>query len=135
MLSAVSPYYGYGILYSQVQQAVILAGLDPYAGFTHADRSGKYSLVLDMVEEFRQPVVDRSVLALLNKGYVPKMEEGRLDEVGRKTLAKRVLERLDAEETHEGKKRRLKAIVQRQAQCVAAHVRGERKYKPYVMGW
>lgn len=127
--------YGYGILYSQVQQAVILAGLDPYAGFTHADRSGKYSLVLDLVEEFRQPLVDRSVLALLNKGYVPKIEAGQLDEAGRRTLAKRVLERLEAEETHEGKKRKLRAVLQRQAQRVAAHVRGEAKYKPYVMAW
>jgi len=32
--------YGYGVLYAQVEQAVILAGLDPYAGFLHADRPG-----------------------------------------------------------------------------------------------
>ncbi len=27
--------YGYGILYAQVERAVLLAGLDPYAGFLH----------------------------------------------------------------------------------------------------
>jgi len=29
--------YGYGVLASKVQQALILAGLDPFAGFIHAD--------------------------------------------------------------------------------------------------
>ena len=37
--------YGYGILYSQVEKAVTLAGLDAYGGFLHADRPGKPSLV------------------------------------------------------------------------------------------
>ncbi len=42
--------YGYGILYSHIERAVLLAGLDPYAGFVHVDRSGKPSLVLDLIE-------------------------------------------------------------------------------------
>lgn len=53
--------YGYGILYAQVWAAVLLAGLEPFAGFIHVDRPGKASLVLDLVEEFRQPIVDRTV--------------------------------------------------------------------------
>jgi CRISPR-associated protein Cas1 len=53
--------YGYGILYGQVEQAIILAGLDPYAGFLHADRPGKPSLTLDLIEEFRQVAIDRVV--------------------------------------------------------------------------
>jgi len=61
--------YGYGILYTQVEHAVLLAGLDPYAGFCHVDRPGKPSLVLDLIEEFRQPVVDRVVWALLNSAW------------------------------------------------------------------
>lgn len=36
--------YGYGILYGHIEQAILLAGLDPYAGFLHADRPGKPSL-------------------------------------------------------------------------------------------
>jgi CRISP-associated protein Cas1 len=60
--------YGYGMLYNQVQHALLLAGLDPYAGFVHVDRPGKPSLVLDAIEEFRQPIVDRTVFGLLNKG-------------------------------------------------------------------
>jgi CRISPR-associated protein Cas1 len=39
--------------------AALNAGLEPFAGFLHVDRPGKPSLVLDLVEEFREPVVDR----------------------------------------------------------------------------
>jgi len=48
--------------------AVMNAGLEPFAGFLHVERSGKPSLVLDLMEEFRQPVVDRPILSWLNKG-------------------------------------------------------------------
>ena len=43
--------YGYGVLYGQVERALVLAGLDAYAGFVHTDRPGKPSLTLDMIEE------------------------------------------------------------------------------------
>jgi len=66
--------YGYGILYSQVWSALTLAGLEPFAGFLHVDRPGKPSLVLDFMEEFRQPAVDRVAIALLNKGFVVEWE-------------------------------------------------------------
>ncbi|MGH2592581.1 MAG: CRISPR-associated endonuclease Cas1, partial [Anaerolineae bacterium] len=67
--------YGYGILYGQVERALVLAGLDPYAGFAHADRPGKPSLTLDFIEEFRQPVVDRTVFGLVNKGVKLEQDE------------------------------------------------------------
>ncbi|MER3513307.1 MAG: CRISPR-associated endonuclease Cas1, partial [Chloroflexota bacterium] len=80
--------YGYGILYGQVERALVLAGLDPYAGFIHVDRPGKPSLVLDLIEEFRQAVVDRTVLGLVNKGVALEQdEEGRLTEGTRRMLA------------------------------------------------
>lgn len=59
--------YGYGILYAQVWGAIMNAGLEPFAGFLHVDRPGKPSLVLDLIEEFRQPLVDRPVIAAFNK--------------------------------------------------------------------
>ncbi|MDI6816620.1 MAG: CRISPR-associated endonuclease Cas1 [Actinomycetota bacterium] len=127
--------YGYGILYSQVAVAIALAGLDPYAGFLHADRSGKPSLVLDLIEEFRQPVVDRTILGMLGKGADWKISDGKLDDTTRKDLAARVIERLDARETYERKKFTLRTIIQRQARAVASFVRDEKAYKPFIAGW
>jgi CRISPR-associated protein Cas1 len=45
--------YCYGILYSRVEKACILAGLDPYVGFLHTDNYNKKSLVFDLIEPFR----------------------------------------------------------------------------------
>jgi len=45
--------YSYGVLYSQVEKACIIAGLDPYVGFLHTDDYNKKSLVFDLIEMFR----------------------------------------------------------------------------------
>jgi CRISPR-associated protein Cas1 len=126
--------YGYGILYAQVERAVLLAGLDPYAGFLHEDRPGKPSLVLDLVEEFRAHAVDRSIFALLNQRVALRQDQsGRLDPPTRGTLARRINERLETEEHHEGRHRRLRSIIQSQARHLAAYLRGEvPAYQPWT---
>jgi len=45
--------YAYGILYSLVEKACIIAGLDPYVGFIHTDNYNKKSLVFDLIENYR----------------------------------------------------------------------------------
>ncbi len=129
--------YGYGVLYAQVERALVLAGLDPYAGFLHADRPGKPSLVLDLIEEFRQTVVDRTIIGLVNRGMeVERDGEGRLSEEMRRRLAEKVLERLAAQESYEDKRRALRHILQTQARHLATFMRGERPtYIPFVAGW
>lgn len=127
--------YGYGILYNQLHCALLLAGLEPFAGFLHVDRPGKHALVLDMVEEFRQPVVDRSVLAFLNKGGEFTMDEDRLPDTVRKEFAAKVRERLESTELYEGKKLKLKTIIERQARHLATYIRGDGKYKAFRSSW
>jgi CRISPR-associated protein Cas1 len=126
--------YGYGILYHRIEQAAILAGLDPYAGFVHTDRPGKPSLTLDLIEEFRVPAVDRAVFGLVNRGFsVVRDDEGWLSADTRRRLADRILEGLDAEVTHQGQKMALRQVVNAQARAVAAFVRGHiDTYVPFV---
>lgn len=45
--------YAYGVLYSRVEKACIIAGLDPYVGIIHTDHYNKKSLVFDLIENFR----------------------------------------------------------------------------------
>ncbi|WP_425059231.1 CRISPR-associated endonuclease Cas1 1 [Sporomusa carbonis] len=127
--------YGYGILAHQVETALTLAGLDPFGGFLHVDRPGKKSLVYDFMEEFRQPVVDRVVIALVNKGAEPGMVDGMLNADTRRSLSNKINERLETPEYFQGKKQRLKTIIQLQARRIATFVRGEAKYKPFVSKW
>jgi len=129
--------YGYGVLYAQVERCLVLAGLDPYGGFLHADRPGKVSLVMDCIEEFRQPVVDRTVIGLVNRGFaVARDEVGQLEQATRKRLAEKVLERLESAEAYEGKRQPLRFIMQCQARHLATFVRREREaYLPFIAGW
>lgn len=129
--------YGYGVLYGRVERALVLAGLDPYGGFIHVDRPGKPSLVLDLIEEFRAPVVDRTILGLVNKGVALAQDErGYLAEPTRRLLAERVLARLDTAEQYEKKRHPLGDVIQMQARRLAAFVRGEREaYEPFLASW
>jgi CRISPR-associated protein Cas1 len=129
--------YGYGVLYKQVEHALILAGLDPYAGLLHADRPGKPSLVLDLIEEFRQAVVDRVLLGQVTRGWqIERTEEGWLTEATRTRIVEKVRERLAGSEPYEGKRQPVRHILQQQARHIATFVRGEREtYAPFVMGW
>ncbi len=127
--------YGYGILYTQVWGALMNAGLEPFAGFLHVDRPGKPSLVLDLIEEFRQPVVDRAVLASLTKGSKLEMREGMLTEASRRLVAGAVLERLETEVGFRGRRHRLKSVVQIQARNLAAYLRGGEAYRGFAFKW
>ncbi|MGB9803131.1 CRISPR-associated endonuclease Cas1 [Desulfofundulus sp.] len=127
--------YGYGMLYRRVEGAIILAGLDPYGGFLHVDRSGKVSLVYDLVEEFRQQVVDRVVVAMVNRGTEIQMEEGMLAVSTRQDLQERINQRLETQEKFQGKRYKIKTIIQMQARRLATFLRGEAKYRPFVGSW
>lgn len=125
--------YGYGILYGQIERALLLAGLDPYAGFIHVDRPGKPSLVLDLIEEFRQAAVDRVVLGLAARYFnVVQDDNGRMEQDTRRTFADHIIQHLEAKSRYEGKRYPLRHIIQTQARRLAAFLRGERdQYIPF----
>lgn len=45
--------YAYGILYRDVESALIEAGIDPYIGILHVDQHQRPVLVYDMIEKYR----------------------------------------------------------------------------------
>ncbi len=141
--------YGYGCLLSRVMVAVFYAGLDPYAGFLHVDRPGRPSLVLDLMEEFRQQVVDRVVISLLDRGVLKISEvclkEESVVEGDRRTLSDRAVkvlsEALEARFSRvvpclDGKSCSLERCIHVQARRVARFLLGEESfYRPFTLGW
>jgi CRISPR-associated protein Cas1 len=129
--------YGYGILRSQVERAVIYAGLDPFGGYVHADRPGKPSLALDLIEEFRQTAVDRAVIGLVNRQFnVEQDAEGLLSKETRKSFAAHVQAHLQSDVRYRGQRFKLAHVIQSQAREIAAYVRGNREtYEPFKATW
>ncbi len=71
--------YGYAFLEREVRLAIIGARLDARIGFLHTNNGRKDSLVFDLMEPFRQSVIDRLVLKSINLGQF-KVDEFSYDE-------------------------------------------------------
>jgi CRISPR-associated protein Cas1 len=65
---------GYTFLTKEVSSALDAESFEMYLGFLHGIRYGRKSLPLDIVEEFRQPVVDRFVIFVCNKRMMNKFD-------------------------------------------------------------
>jgi CRISPR-associated protein Cas1 len=131
-------------LFPEVWKAVTYTGLDPYAGYLHADRPGKPSLVLDIMEEFRQQVVDRTLIGLLTKGTIRAGDLMAEDDAegGRKLkrevvreLLKSFQERLEAEAIFKGEKSTIRGFIHIQARRVIRYLLEGEGYTPFHLGW
>ena len=61
---------GYALLTGEAVGALAAAGLDPAAGFLHAESNGRASLALDLIEEFRPLIVDTMVLEMARRNML-----------------------------------------------------------------
>lgn len=75
----------YAMLGHDCRSALESVGFDPQVGFLHADRPGRASLALDMMEEMRPVLADRLALTLINRGQV-KARDFAVDEGGAVSL-------------------------------------------------
>lgn len=60
--------FGYSLLSKDCLSACLKVGLDPFCGYFHVMKYGRPSLALDIMECFRQPIVDSVVLSSINNG-------------------------------------------------------------------
>lgn len=74
--------YGYAFLEREVRLAILGARLDARIGFLHSNNGRKDSLVYDLMEPFRQSVIDRLVLKSLNRDQFKPEEFTISDEDG-----------------------------------------------------
>lgn len=66
--------FGYTLLAADMRSACEAAGLDARVGYLHQLRSGRASLALDLMEDFRSLIVDRLVLSLVNRRQVSALD-------------------------------------------------------------
>lgn len=130
----------YALLRHDCVSALTAVGLDPFAGYLHADRPGRESLALDLMEEFR-PWVERLGMTLVNRGELKAGQfiarEGGTVELGeplRKTLVAAYQQRKADEITHPlfQQKVRHGQLVFIQARLLARALRSEGDYAPHL---
>jgi len=132
----------YVLLTADCRAAAEAAGLDPQMGFLHRDRPGRPSLAIDMMEELRAPLADRTCLSLLNRRQVTpsdfqQEETGAvfLREEARKIVLTAWQERKRTIVTHPflSEKMPFGLVPHVQAQLLARHLRGDLDgYPAYV---
>lgn len=92
--------YCYGILYSRVERALMLSGVDPYVGFMHRDDYNQLSMVFDFIEPYRIHA-ERTVFRLftskkINKSHTEEITNGySLNTEGKKLAAEQFVDYLD----------------------------------------
>ncbi len=132
----------YAVLGHDCRSALESVGLDPQVGLLHADRPGRASLALDLMEEFRPVLADRLVLSLVNRRQLGAddftVEAGGavlLRDDARKAVLVAWQERKKEELRHPflGEKVTLGLVPHIQAQLLARHLRGDLDgYPPFV---
>ncbi|HDQ07598.1 MAG TPA: CRISPR-associated endonuclease Cas1 [Methanoculleus sp.] len=130
--------YGYGILTNEVSRAVTLAGLDTNMGYFHAERAGKHPFVYDMIEQFRQPVIDREIITLAVRGRMKPSDvdqKGYLTSDGRRRAASAVLHRLNAPVRYRNRETTFRDEIRDSLKMTARYLRGDGTFTPFVYHW
>ena len=124
--------YLYGILRAEAHKALTYAGLNPYMGFMHVERSGRPSLTLDFMEPYRW-AFEKLLYTLLARGHRPALVDGALDREYRRLLASRAAEAL--EDRQPGFRVTLSQAIQRDAWALAKALREGGEWRPTMPGW
>ena len=133
----------YALLLNDCISALTTAGLDPAVGFLHSDRPGRPGLALDLMEEFRPLLADRTVLAMVNRRQVTAADFVRgeggsfmLTSDARRAVIAAYHERCGQEVMHPllGESALLSQFPFVQAKLLARHIRGDlAAYPPCVL--
>ena len=125
--------YGYAFIYHRVQSALLKTGVNIYHSFLHTPQANKPTLVFDMVEVFRQMVVDREIISILNRGTKLSSNKGRLTKKSVKVITENVQERLATPTKWRKGKYKLMTIIDEQALELSHVIKGiKSNFKGFV---
>lgn len=136
--------FGYVLVTNVLAGMLEARGLDPSIGFYHEVRPGRPSLALDLLEEFRHPLVDRFVLRMGNlrilkpEDFEPDRERGgvRMTRAALRTFFDEWEKHLQRayREGADGEKMTARELFDRQVERLVADLRGRGPYRPSYHG-
>jgi CRISPR-associated protein Cas1 len=129
--------YGYTVLKSRVEYCLMRAGLNPYEGILHAAYRNRPALSFDLMEVFRQPIVDRVVITQLTQKQV-RVDEFELSEEMCylcEELKRRFLDalyhRFEDKYTYRGEELPFLDIIFEEAKVLAKAIRNDERYEGF----
>jgi len=132
--------FGYSILTSEVFSILQAIGFDPYLGFMHSVEYGRPALALDLMEEFRQVIIDRLVLEIINKEIIKgdgfrEEEEGKiyLNEASIKEYLKQYERRILTEINYEDQTMNYRKLIQHQIRKFEKTILENCEYLPFEL--
>jgi len=134
--------YLYTLLVFDLRSSCETVGLDPFVGYLHADRPGRPSLALDLMESFRAPLADRLALSLINRKQLTEKDfivqgtgEVVMTEEARKTIIVSYQNRKKEVFTHPflNEKMEIGLAFQTEARLLARHIMGDMDFFPAIV--
>ncbi|MCR5608719.1 MAG: CRISPR-associated endonuclease Cas1 [Lachnospiraceae bacterium] len=128
---------GYTFLTKDICSVLEAESFEMYLGFLHGIRYGRKSLALDIVEEFRQPIIDRLVVYSFNKGifsYEDFEENNDLPMLNEEGFAKfcQTYEKWLRNNKYSKQTYSYREIIKKQAKILKKAIQNDTEYVPYV---
>lgn len=131
--------YGYAIIASEITKSILVNGLDPYCGLLHFDMNNRTSLTFDLIEPFRQQIVDKTVISLVNRKQVTVEDMDKRNNTikleARKLIVERILSKIYSTITYGDETLSYhKLIVKQSENLVNSLLQGE-KFNGFYLRW
>ena len=131
--------YGYAILASEITKSILLNGLDPYCGFLHYDMINRTSLTFDLIEPFRQQIVDKTVIGLVNRKQIKIDDLDKRNNLlkldARKLIISKILDKMYSTITYNGNELSYAEIIELQSKNLVNTLINGDKFKGFYITW
>lgn len=131
--------YGYAILASEITKSILVNGLDPYCGFLHFDMYGRTSLTFDLIEPFRQQIVDKTVIGMINRkqvtaDYLDK-RNNTIKLEARKLIVEKILSKVYSTITYNEESVSYYDLIRRQSENLVNVLLDGGKFEGFYLRW
>ena len=131
--------YGYAILASEITKSILLLGLDPYCGFLHFDMDGRSSLTFDLIEPFRQQIVDKTVISLINRKQVSIDDLDKRNNTikleARKIIIGKILDKIYSTVTYNNETLSYSDLIRKQNEDLVNVLLDDGKFNGFYLRW
>lgn len=129
--------YGYAILSSQITIKLLESGLNPDIGLLHADLNHRHSLTYDLIEEFRQQIVDKTMISMINNKQI-KIEDYQDQLITlekRKIIIEKILKKLKNRINYKNHEKTYDEILNEQVIKLKESILNDTNYEGFYINW